>query len=163
MLRALTVVFALVCLAAEASAQTNWCAGIDTAQVGGLLGAAAPTPMQSGPRKDENAGGVTTLCIFPQGKKAVLAMLVQFTSAAEAQKKLSVEYLRGQQKGDAKYVEEKSPAGDRAFWGATSEGVFYSILRGANVYTTAISGLDTKSSAAAKPSLVKLALSLASK
>src|SRR5262245_15117860 len=150
----------LLVTAADASAQSSWCRVVDKAQVGALLGGTAPAPMQTGPEKNADAGGISTTCIFVQGQRGVVMMRVEFASAQEAQKTVSLEYLKNQEQGeDAKYVEEKG-AGDRVFWGVSEEGAFYVILKGATLYFVGLGGVDSKVAAARKPALVKLTQSL---
>ena len=116
--------------------------------------------MQSGPEKDADAGGIATTCIFLQGQKGLVAMRVEFASAQDAQKRVSIEYLKNQQQGEeAKYVEEKG-AGDRVFWGVSDKGAFYVILKGATLYFLGLGGVDGKVAAAQKPAIVKLTQSL---
>lgn len=157
-LMAMTV---LLLSAGSASAQPGWCAGIDKAQVGSLLGAAVPAPLQAGPERDEDSGGVNTTCAFVASPKGVVAIRVEFASAAEARKHVSIEYLKNQQQNDedVKYVEEKG-IGDRAFWAVSDEGAFYAILQGARLYGVGLGGMDGKVAASKKPAILKLVQSL---
>ena len=149
----------LLAPSASAFAQPNWCASVDKAQVGALLGGTAPAPIATGPEKDADAGGITTICMFMQGKKGVLTMRIEFASPQEAAKKVTLEYLKNQQGDEAKYVEEKG-VGDRAFWAVSDEGSSYVILKGAKLYSVALGGIDGKVAAAQKPAIAKLTQSL---
>ena len=152
------VVF-LFASAASVFAQPNWCASVDKAQVGALLGGPTPAPIETGPAKDADAGGITTMCLFMQGKKGVMTMRIEFPSPQEAAKKVTLEYLKNQQGDETKYVEEKG-VGDRAFWAVSDEGASYVVLKGAKLYSVALGGLDGKLAAAQKPAIAKLTLSL---
>jgi len=144
--------------ASTATAQTpSWCAGVDKTQVGALLGGTAPAPKQSGPQKDDDAGGVTTMCLFPAGQKVVMTMRIEFTSAAEAQKKVSADWLKKNVEAAATYAEEKG-IGDRAFWAVSSEDASFIILKGNKLYVAVLG--PGKDAAAQKPGLLKLAQSL---
>lgn len=154
---------AFVATAGGASAQARqakpptWCTGIDKAQVAALLGGTVPTPTQSGPAKDPD--GINTTCVFVQGDRGLVAVRIEFPSVAEAEKRVSVDYLTRQHKGEtAKYAEEIGP-GDRAFWGLAGEDAYYVILKGATLYLVGFGGGDAKP-AAEKAALIKLATSL---
>ena len=139
-------------------AQTpSWCAGIDKAQVGALLGGTAPAPKQSGPTSDIAAGGVTTTCLFPAEPKIVMTMRIEFTSATEAQNRVGIDWLKKNIEANASYAEEKG-VGDRAFWAVSPEGASSIILKGSTLYLAVLGpGSDA---AAKKPALIKLAQSL---
>jgi hypothetical protein len=142
---------------AQAKPPADWCAGIDKVQVGALLAGPAPAPKQSGPAKDPD--GINTTCVFVLGQRALVAVRLDFASAAEAQKKVSVDYLVRQHKGErAAYSEEIGP-GDRAFWGIVGEDAYYVIVSGATMYLVGTGGGDAKP-AAEKPAIVKLTTSL---
>ena len=159
-----TIIFGISVFAAaagSASAQARpagWCAGIDKAQVGALLGGPAPTPTENGPAKDPD--GINTTCVFVLGERGLVAVRIEFASALEAQTKVSVDYLTRQHKGEnAKYYAEERGPGDRAFWGQVGEDAYYVILKGATLYLVGFGGGDAKP-AAEKPALIKLTSSL---
>jgi len=142
-----------------AVAQTpSWCAAVDRAQVGALLGGTAPTPKQAGPQNDAAAGGVTTTCIFPSpNQRIVMTMRIEFPSVEEARKQVSADWLKKNIEVKATFSEEPG-LGDRAFWAVSTEGASSIILKGSKLYMAVLGpGSDA---AAQKPALVKLAQSL---
>ena len=151
----------LVTTAGCASAQANWCDGLDKVQIGALLGGPAPAPTQNGPAKDPD--GINTTCVFVRGERGLVAVRLEFPSLPEAQKKVSADYLTRQHKREkAKhYVEEIGP-GDRAFWGLVDEDAYYVILKGRTLYLVGFGGGDA-TPAAEKPALIKLATSMMSR
>lgn len=141
-------------------AAASFCATVDQALVATIAGGPARPGMTMGPEKDDDTGGISTTCSFVAAGKVVLAIRVEFTSAAEAKKKVTPAFIKDSVAGENTKVTEEKGIGDLAFWAVSDDGASFVMLAGARVFSIGMGG-SQKDAVAKKVAMIKLTQTLA--
>lgn len=118
-----------------------------------------PVPEQT----DDDTGGRLVYCTFHGGQSAVIVSVVSFSSAKEAQAKMSKQQAMERLEGDNAQVIEEKGLGDRAYWATTDQGAEYIVIKGARVLGIGLGGKLTQTPASYREALRALAVGAVAK
>jgi len=100
----------------DIASAADTCALISRADVSTLLGQPALAGAATGPAKDEDSSGQLSYCTYRAGTAALIVSVVEFSSAAEAKKTLTLNLVKGRMNEDAAKVTEEPGIGERSFY-----------------------------------------------
>ncbi len=158
--------FALVAVLtapSDIASAADTCALISRADVSTLLGQPALAGAATGPSKDEDSSGQLSYCTYRAGTAALIVSVVEFSSAAEAKKTLTLNLVKGRMNEDGAKVTEEPGIGERSFYALSAEGSMYVFLKGNKVVGLAIGESGAPKAAAAKPALKANTIAVAAK
>jgi hypothetical protein len=147
---------AALALAAPAGA-SDPCGLVGRNDVASVLGGPVLAATPAGPMRDTATGGRLTMCTYDSAASSAVVSVTAFASAALAAKAATKEYALGRLEGSGASVSEEGGIGDRAFFGTSSAGARWVVLRGINVVEVAIQGAGFKNPASLKGRLRGLA------
>jgi hypothetical protein len=154
---------ALVLTARAALAAADPCSFFTVADASALLKQPVVAANTIGPEKDEDSTGIVSTCFYRTANGAAMFTIVEFGSAAEAQKQMTAAYVNKQMGvDDAKTVPEPG-VGERAYWSVSSGGAAITFLNGRHVVQIGVGGEGIKQPAAFKSALKAVAVTLAGK
>jgi hypothetical protein len=128
---------AALALAAPAAA-SDPCGLVGRNDVAAVLGGPVLAATPAGPMQDSATGGRLTMCTYDSAAASIVVSVTSFASAALAAKAATREYALGRLEGSGSSVAEEGGIGDRAFFGTSSAGARWVVLRGTNVVEVAI-------------------------
>ncbi len=116
------------------------CALITKAEAQVLIGEPVTSTSKEPAEPDEDTGGIQTSCTFMGKTGALIIAVLEFKSAAEATKKITVEFLKKQDEEAAPTVAPEPGLGDRAFFGHTPRSAMMLAQKGARAYVATVGG-----------------------
>ena len=141
------------------------CSVLTKAEAQAYLGAPISRVIPEEPEPDAEIGSIHTTCTFLGTGRALVISIDEFKSGDAAQKKMTAEYLKGQDTdddgGSAPTIEPETGLGDRAFYGQSGHAAMILMLKGAHAYGAILGGTPPKP--ADHAALRKLVTALAAK
>ena len=139
------------------------CAMITKAEAQVLIGEPVTSTSKEPAEPDEDTGAIQTSCTFMGKTSALIIAVLEFKSAAEATKTITVEYLKKQDEEAAPTVVPEPGLGDRAFFGHTPHSAMMLAQKGARAYVATVSGRGTSATTAYRAKLHTLVAAMAAK
>jgi hypothetical protein len=126
------------------------CGLVGRNDVAAVLGGPVLAATPAGPMRDAATGGRLTMCTYDAAASSVVVSVTAFVTAELAGKAATTAYVAGRLEGSGASVSEEGGLGDRAFFGSSSAGARWVVLRGTNIVEVAIAGSGSKPLASAK-------------
>ena len=139
------------------------CAMITKTEAQVLIGEPVTGTSKEPAEPDEDTGGIQTSCTFMGKTKALIVAVLEFKSAAEATKKITVEFLKSQDKEAAPTIVPEPGLGDRAFFGHTTHSAMMLAQKGARAYVATVGGRFTAATTTYRARLHTLVATMAAK
>ena len=158
------LVLATACLSSPTAAwAADPCTLLSRAEATTLLGQTAGPGSAAGPEDDDDSSGKVSYCTYRAGTAGLIVSVVDFTSAAEAKKTLTLNLVKRRMDEDDAKVSEEPGIGERSFYAVSGEGSSYVFLKGSKVVGVAVGGPGSPKPAAVKAALRASALAVAGK
>lgn len=139
------------------------CAMITKAEAQVLIGESVTSTSKEPAEPDEDTGGIQTSCTFMGKTNALIIAVLEFKSAAEATKKITVEFLKKQDEEAAPNVVSEPGLGDRAFFGHTPHSAMMLAQKGNRAYVATVGGRLATAATAYRARLHSLLAAMAAK
>jgi hypothetical protein len=94
-----------------------------------------------GPERDEDTGGMRTLCAYMAATRMVIVVREVFTSAAAAQAATTKELVGERMEDDQTTVTEVPGLGDKAYWATTPHAAEWVVTKGSSVLGVTLGGM----------------------
>jgi len=128
-----------------------------------LLGQPVVDVRVIGPEKDDDAPAEGTHWIYRAGESAVVVTRMTFSSAAEAQKFTTPDFVKKQMDESESKVFAESGVGEKSFWAISAEGAAWTFLKGNQIASVSMGGKKSGSPESYKAALKAAALAVAAK
>jgi len=116
----------------------------------------------AGPEHDEDYGGQLSYCTYRAATAAVVVSVVEFSSAAEAQKQLTKNLVQERMDAEDAKISEEPGVGEKSFYGVSTRGAMFVFLKKNKVVGVGIGGKPGQA-LASKEALRSAAQAVASK
>lgn len=118
-----------------------------------LIGSPVTAVDHVGPQPDEDTGGTLEYCVYRTATAGVIVSTISFPTAVAAKSAVNQEFLLAQMEAEDAKVEAESGMGDQAWWGYSTKGAQYVVIKGAIVLSVHLGGQAIKDPAAHKTAL----------
>lgn len=135
------------------------CDLLSKADASTLIGSPVTAVDHVGPQPDEDTGGTLEYCVYRTATAGVIVSEISFPTAAAAKSAINQEFLLGQMESEDAKVEPESGMGDQAWWGVSTKGVEYVVIKGAIVLSVHLGGEAIKDPASHKAAVRAAAVS----
>lgn len=116
------------------------CRLVTRAEAAALLGAGGAEPMGGDPEPDEDMGAQRITCVYQNGDRMLIVMILEFPNADAAGTTLTREMVEATLEDETATIAAESGLGDRAYWGMTEGAATFVVLRGARVLGVVFGG-----------------------
>ena len=159
----LLAAFAVV-LATQVSTATaaDPCSLLSQSDATTLLAQPVTQVTPAGPQRDEDSGSQLSYCTYRATATAVIVSVVEFSSAAEAQKQLTKNLVQERMDAEDAKISEEPGLGEKSFYAVSTEGAMFVFLKKNKVVGVAIGGKPGQA-AASKDALRRAAQAVVSK
>ena len=159
----LLATFAVV-LATQVSTATaaDPCSLLSQPDAATLLAQPVTQVTPAGPQPEEDSGGQLSYCTYRAAATAVVVSVVEFSSAAEAQKQLTKNLVQERMDAEDAKISEEPGVGEKSFYGVSTRGAMFVFLKKNKVVGVAIGGKPGQA-VASKEALRSAAQAVASK
>jgi len=126
------------------------CSIVGRNDVAAVLGGPVLAATPSGPMRDAASGGRIAMCTYDSAGGAVVVSVTTFATADLAGRAATRAYVAGRLDGSDVAVSDEGGIGDRAFFGVSSAGARWVVLRGTELVEVAAGGAAIRPAASAK-------------
>jgi hypothetical protein len=106
-----------------------------------LLEAPVTKMEPGGPERDEDTGGMRTLCAYMAGTRMLIVVREVFASGAAAQAATTKELVNDRLEDEKSTVTEVSGLGDKAYWATTPHAAEWVVVKGSSVVGVTLGGM----------------------
>jgi hypothetical protein len=100
------------------------------------------TKMEPGtPERDEDTGGMRTLCAYMAGTRMLMVVREVFASAAAAKEATTKELVTDRLEDEHSTVTEAPGLGDKAYWATTPHAAEWVVIKGSSVLGVTLGGM----------------------
>jgi hypothetical protein len=155
-------ILALLSMLASATFAADACSLLSQNEAAALLGQPVAQVTPAGPKHDEDSGGQMSYCTYRATATAVIVSVVEFFSAAEAQKQLTKNLVQERMRAEDAKISEEPGVGEKSFYGVSTRGAMFVFLKKNKVVGVGIGGKPGQA-LASKEALRSAAQAVASK
>ena len=94
-----------------------------------------------GPERDEDTGGMRTLCAYMAGTRMLIVVREVFASAATAKAATTKELVGERLEDENSTVTEVPGLGDKAYWATTPHAAEWVVIKGSSVLGVTLGGM----------------------
>jgi hypothetical protein len=155
-------VLVLLSMLASTTFAADACSLLSQNEAAALLGQPVAQVTPAGPKHDEDSGGQMSYCTYRATATAVIVSVVEFSSAAEAQKQLTENLVQERMHAEDAKISEEPGVGEKSFYGVSTRGAMFLFLKKNKVVGVGIGGKPGQA-LASKEALRSAAQAVASK